>query len=85
MDYIIAVFVNRNEAMQFASVLKRIGVRSKTVSTPRELSVSCGISIIFDRKHLNQAKLLLQKLGNVRDVRLYGFDGSFQSRYVLIK
>lgn len=60
MDEIIAVFNNRNQAMQFANYLKRMGVRCKTISTPRELSVSCGLSVIFPSSNLNQSRYIVE-------------------------
>jgi len=60
MGNILAVFGNRSHSMQFASALKRVGVRCKVVNTPREISVSCGISVIFDRVALPQAKQIVE-------------------------
>lgn len=71
MEKIIAVFNNRNHTMQFASYLKRMGVRSKTIDTPRELSVSCGISVIFSSANLNQARFLLSRYNFSSFVRFY--------------
>lgn len=59
MRNIIAVFNNRNQAMKFASCLKRLNVRNKTISTPRELSVSCGLSVIFLENGIAQAKYVI--------------------------
>ena len=61
MDKIIAVFSNRNQSMQFASYLKRMNIACKTVNTPRELSVSCGISVVFPANALKQAQYIIQK------------------------
>lgn len=59
MKNIIAVFNNRNQAMQFASYLRRLNVKNKTISTPRELSVSCGLSVLFSENNLVQAKFVM--------------------------
>ncbi len=61
METVIAVFNNRNHTIQFASYLKRIGIKCKTINTPRELSVACGISVIFPFINLKQAKLILDR------------------------
>lgn len=61
MGNIITVFNNRNHSMQFASYLKRAGVPCKTVNTPRELSVACGISVVFTADYLSYAKIVLNK------------------------
>lgn len=71
MENIIAVFNNRNQTMQFATNLKRMGARCKTINTPRELSVSCGISVIFPKTFINQAKFILNRYRFSSFVRLY--------------
>ena len=85
MENIIAVFSNRNQAMQFASVLKRIGIRTKTINTPRDLSVSCGISIVFENKHLGQARIVVERLGLYSSVRMYLVSGDLFKKYLLIR
>ena len=72
MENIIAVFNNRNQAMQFASYLKRMGVGCKTTSTPRELSVSCGLSVVFAYSNLVQANYVL------KNSRFTAFGGFFR-------
>lgn len=62
MRNIIAVFGNRNHTMQFASYLKRLGIRCKTINTPRELTVSCGISIVFLERDLQRVRGLVYQL-----------------------
>ena len=68
---IIIVFNNRNKSMQFASYLKRFGIPNKTVNTPRELSVSCGISIIFNSRYLSKVNELINRLSIRSSVRMY--------------
>lgn len=62
MRNIIAVFGNRNHTMQFASYLKRLGIRCKTINTPRELTVSCGISIVFLERDLQRVRGVIYQL-----------------------
>ena len=71
MRNILAVFNNRNQTMQFASYLKRLNVRCKTISTPRELSLSCGLSVLFAENGLAQANLIL------RSYAIYSFVGFY--------
>ena len=73
---IIAVFSNRNKSMQFASYLKRMGIRNQTIDTPRELSVSCGISVVFNFSEINRAKYILNK------INLNSFVGFFKIVFV---
>lgn len=72
MDNLIAVFANRNQSMQFASMLKKMQVACKTVNTPRELSVACGISVVFPKMYFNQAVVL------IKNYRFNGFVGFYR-------
>lgn len=84
MGNIIAVFGNRNHALQYASYLKRNGIRNKVVDTPRELSVSCGISIIFSQENMGRAKLILARTNMIPYVRLYLISGDLFKKYMPI-
>ena len=53
MQNIIAVFSSRNYAMQFATLLRKLGINNKIKDTPRELSSSCGISVVFESNNGN--------------------------------
>ena len=84
MENIIAVFSNRNHALQYASYLKRNGIRNKVVDTPRELSVSCGISVIFSQENIGRAKLILVRMNMLAYVRLYLISGDLFKKYMPI-
>ena len=85
MQNIIAVFNNRNQAMQFATALKRIGIRNKTIDTPRDLSSSCGISVVFDGNYISRAKVVLERLRLLSGTKLYIITGDLFRKYHLIK
>jgi len=59
MKKILAVFTNRNQTMQFASYLRRLNVQNEVVNTPRSISTSCGLSVVFFEKGLPQARFIL--------------------------
>lgn len=44
----IGAFRSRQQVMRFESVLKRQGVRVSVISTPRDVSVGCGLSVRFE-------------------------------------
>jgi len=71
MENIIVVFNNRNHTMQFASYMKKLGIKCNIVSTPRELSVSCGVSAIFPKSAIKQAKMIIQNFRFSSFVRFY--------------
>lgn len=53
---VLAVFQNRTHALTFSRNLNKMGIKTKIVNTPRELTLSCGLSIQFDYKELNKVK-----------------------------
>lgn len=61
MEYTIAVFRARNETITFANLLRSYGVNVMVVSTPRQINVSCGISVRFNNENLETAKNLLAR------------------------
>jgi len=85
MQNIIAVFSGRNFAMQFATMLKRYGIQSRIKDTPRDLSSSCGISVVFDSNHLGRAKSLIVQYGLGSYVKLYLIGGDVFKKYLPIK
>ena len=46
----IAAFRSRQQVMRFDSALRRAGIHSEIVSTPKDVSVGCGLSVAFDPK-----------------------------------
>ena len=61
MEYALAVFRARNETITFANLLKSYGVNVMVVTTPRQINVSCGISVRFNYNDLEIAKNLLAR------------------------
>jgi len=47
MNYYIAVFKSRKDAMEFASNMTAARVPVRAVNTPRSIGEACGISIRF--------------------------------------
>ena len=45
MDYILIVFKSRTETLSFSELLKQNKISSAVVSTPKEVSHACGISV----------------------------------------
>lgn len=84
MRNVIAVFGNRNHTMQFASYLKRLGLRCKTIDTPRALSEACGISVVFFEKDIELVKAVLNKLRLVTFRGLYLEIGDIFKKYTRI-
>lgn len=58
MEYII-VFRSRTQVLNFKKMLEGIGVASQIVSTPRRLSIGCGLSLKIYSSDFYKAKELL--------------------------
>ena len=56
---VLAVFNNRTQALQFAGVLKGMTRNVRVINTPREISVSCGLSVMFSEQNLKQARVII--------------------------
>lgn len=61
MSYFIIVFRSRSETMKFANILNSYGLKTAFVSTPRKISVSCGISVKIETKALQISKEILKR------------------------
>ena len=44
----IAAFRSRQQVMRFEGALRRAGIPSQVISTPRDVSIGCGLSVQFD-------------------------------------
>lgn len=61
--YVVAVFFNRTQALQFADVMRKMGVKVNIINTPREITNSCGLSVMFLKEKLSRARVVLN-MGN---------------------
>lgn len=50
----IAAFRSRQQVFQFDSALRRSGVHTQVISTPRDIQVGCGLSVRFDLQEKNR-------------------------------
>ena len=65
-----ASFRSRQQVMRFDAALRRAGVRGQVISTPRDVSVGCGLSVRFDPQ--DTAKVLTV-YNQTRPSNLIGF------------
>lgn len=59
----LAVFRSRTETLNFASILRSYGVACSIVNTPRNINVSCGISVKFSSQNIPTAKMIISRRG----------------------
>ena len=84
MRNILAVFNNRNQAMQLSTNLKRMGIRCKTINTPRELSEDCSLSVLFLERDLPQIRYVVSKNVFSAFKGLYIVTGDLFRKYIAI-
>lgn len=61
MNYVIAVFNSRSEAISFYNILTRFGIPSSIVPTPKEAGKTCGLSTKFAYNFFAQAKEIISR------------------------
>ena len=61
MKFLVAVFRARTETLSFANILRSYGVPFQIINTPRNLNVSCGISVKFPSTKREIAQQILAR------------------------
>ena len=49
MEYVVVAFRSRAETIKFKDILRRSGIRSEIINTPKEAGVGCGLSVKIDK------------------------------------
>lgn len=66
----IASFRSRQQVLKFEGALRRSGIRTHIITTPRDVSMGCGLSIRFDLEDYDRVK---EVYAAVRPSNLIGF------------
>lgn len=69
--FCIAAFRSRLHVMHFERLLQARGVRAVIVTTPRAVSVGCGLSVRFDESALDRVRSLIRQEAPASLVGLY--------------
>lgn len=75
--YGVAAFRSRQQVMRFEALLRRMGVPAQAVSTPRSISMGCGLSVRFPMEYLTQVRgaLAASSPGNLIGLYRAEYDG----------
>lgn len=57
------LFPSHTEGMKLDTLLRKNGIKHTIVPTPRQLSVSCGISIMYDEEDGVRVRSLIEENG----------------------
>lgn len=69
--YYIAVFGSRAATIRFAELLARNRIPASIISTPREASLGCGVSVKFHPDDYETVLMLYNRQQNFKQVHFY--------------
>ncbi len=61
-NFCIAAFRSRQQVMAFERMLARQGIRGSIVTTPRAVSVGCGLSVRFPAQDVAMVRQLARQM-----------------------
>ena len=75
--YGVAAVRSRQQVLRFEATLRHRGVPTQVVTTPRDISMGCGLSVRFPMKRLNDVRkaLLASNPGNLIGLYRAEYDG----------
>jgi len=71
----LAAFRSRTQVLRFEDALRRAGLSSGIVSTPREIALGCGLSVRFDLGQFPQVQGVYRRLNPGALIGFYRVDG----------
>ena len=76
--YGVAAFRSRQQVLRYEAVFRRMGVPVRVISTPRGISMGCGLSVRFPIEYLAQARGALAAVNSENLIGLYRaeYDGN---------
>jgi len=73
-SYGIAAFRSRQQVLRFEDALRRAGLNVSVVTTPREVALGCGLSVRFDLKEADRARLVYRRVNPGNLIGFYRVD-----------
>ena len=70
-NFCIAAFRSRLHVMAYERALTAAGVKASVVTTPRAVSIGCGLSVRFESRDLEKARLALRRVPQGNLIGLY--------------
>lgn len=80
-QYLLITFTSSNYAMQCESVLKSEGMKAQVIPTPREITLSCGLSILSEVENLERVRDLVRE-GKIVVKRTYVLEGTGRGKTI---
>jgi len=78
--YGVITFKSTHHTIQAEGALKELGITFKTIPTPREITLSCGLAILFALDDLDKIKKMVEdgKI-DIANIHKYIKDGQHSS------
>jgi len=76
--YGVAAFRSRQQVLRFEQILRRYGVPVSVISTPRDISMGCGLSVRFPLSRAQDVRRALREINTNNLIGLYRaeYDGA---------
>lgn len=74
-EFLVITFESTNFAMQTESVLKNLEIKNQIIPTPREITLSCGLSIRTPFESYDKIRELIDS-GKIKNKALFRMKGS---------
>ena len=77
-DYGVAAFRSRQQVLRLEGALRRAGVPVRVISTPRDISMGCGLSVRFPLSRADEVRRAARAANSPNLIGLYraGYDGA---------
>ncbi len=76
--YGVAAFRSRQQVLRFENMLSRQGVPAQVITTPRDISMGCGLSVRFPLEYAQPVRRALIGMNTANLIGLYRaeYDGA---------
>lgn len=81
--FCIAAFRSRLHVMAYERVLRGMGVKASTITTPRAVAIGCGLSVRFEMADLERARQALRQIPQGNLVGLYSVERDAMGRTIV--
>ncbi len=71
----IAAFRSRTQVLHLEDALRRAGLSSGVISTPREVAMGCGLSVRFELSQFGQVLAVYRRMAAGALIGFYRVDG----------
>ena len=79
MNYLLISFKSRNSIFAFNRILKQFGISSEIINTPKQITMSCSLSLRIKKEHISLAVRALKQSNLPGFLGIFGINHSKNS------